>query len=427
MEKERDEQIIYFKDLFFIALYQWRRMLAAGLALCLVLGGLSVVSQLQGRSPAQQQEQQVNSQAQRELENQLKYSEESLLMNLNPYNLFAATLEMTVDSGFQIRPGATVQDPDTTETLLYAYRAQFQTEAVSEEIAQVIGVESKYLQELMQLTLAGTARSMQITVFCADRETGEKLLQSITDILPTVQERVSESVGEHKITVLASCVRQTVDQELAKKQTDTWTRIAELRKKQEQTQIVLTTGDDTDISVKKVLVMAALGFIAGAGLVACWAWAKYIFGGRVYSRRTLENATGVKLIAQIGTKAPKNKLDRLLMKLEGRIMENWEDQTAMVAAYLRNCYKEQGPLLLTGDCSPEQIARLAQSLQESGVAVTVCGSLLREPEALEVLTNCSGVLLVEQTEVSKYRNIEQQIATMQEMNKPLLGCVLLDI
>ncbi len=424
MEKERDEQVIYFKDLVFAALYQWRRMLAAGLALCLLLGGFAVVSQLGGNDPVEQ-EQQAGETVKRELEQQLTYNQESLLMQLNPYGVYAATLELAVDSDYQIQPGMVYQSPDMTETLLYGYQAQLSAESVVGAAAKALGMPSQYLQELLKIEIAATARSLRLTVSCGEEKMAEKLLQTFTDSLPAAQQQVTEAVGAHQITVLAGSVKQKVDTEIAKKQADAMERTEKLQDALAEAEAAQPAAGG--ISKKKVVLLAALGFIAGAGLVACWAWFCHIAGGKVYSRRTLVNHTGIRLIAQIGTKNPKNAIDRLLRKLEGRVMGQWDTQMAVVAAYLRNCAMENAPLLLTGDGSGEQIAKVAQSLQAAGISVVAGGSLLRDPQTLDALKGCGQVVLVEQTDVSAYQNVEQQMELLQQLDKPLIGCVLLDI
>lgn len=432
MDMERDDQVIYFKDLIFAALYRWRQLLAVGLALGVVMGllcGLSGlgdgVDYLQMPSTGENPQEQALAAAETALERQQEYNRESLLMNLDPNHVYTATLDLAVDADYRIQPGMTYQDPDISETILYGYQAQFGTEEVMGKAAQAVDTQTRYLQELLKVEIVPTARSLRLMVSCPDQETAEKVLQTLTDCLPDVQAQVEQALGKHKVILLAGNVAQKVEKEFAEKQKFAAER-TDLLEKELAAAEAANASITGSMSVKKAVILVALAVIGGMGVVACVAWVKHIVGGKVYSRRTLVNHTGVQVIAQIGADR-KNGIDCLLRKMEGRQAGQWEDQTAVVAAYLRNCPAQTGPVLLTGDCAGQQIEKLAQALQSAGLTVVAGESLLRDPQTVNALKDCASVVLVEQTGVSAYQNVEQQIQLLRQMNKPLIGCVLLDI
>ncbi len=431
MDMERDDQVIYFKDLIFAALYSWRRLLAAGLVLGVVVGALCGVSMLGGNDSQQTEPVVVDDPLVQALEKaelavaqQEEYNRDSQLMHVDPYNIYAATVELTVDADYQIQPGLSYQNPDISETLLYAYQAQLSAEPVLGKAAEAVGVQTRYLQEMVKAEILPTARSLRFSVGCIDRQTGEQVLQVLTESLSEVQEAVAKTMGEHKVILLSGSVIQSVDEKIAEKQTLAKERLSKLEDELAEAQAAMPAETITrDMSAKKAVLLVCISVIAGAGIVACVVWLKHIAGDCVYSERVLQNKTGVKVLGGVPGENIKNPIDRWLRKLEGRSVDM--GRLAVLAADVANrCPGKK--LLVVGDAKAKSRTALAEALQAAGVQVGDMGSLLQDAAGVKALPEYDAVLLVEQCGVSKYYNVRWSAEVAADHGKQLLGCVLLD-
>lgn len=438
MDYERDDQAIFFKDLIFAALFRWRQMLALGVAFALVLGALGVVKALGNKTPEptqqeleeyrvrQQTLQDAADAAQAQLDNQQRYVADSVLMNMDPYHVYMAKLELTVLSDFRIQPDKSFQDPDLTEALLFAYKTQFDSDLVLGAIAQQLQLENRYLQELMVLKVESSAKSLSISVRCKDEAMAEAVLEGFRGQLELIQTQVTRLVGEHTLSVVNDSINQRVDSALAERQTAEKNRVTELEDELALAQgnlLGLSAPGAGGVSYKKALIYAIIGLIGGAGIVACVEWVKHLAGGKVYSQRTLRNKTGIKILGCAPAGSCKCPLDNWLRKLEGRSMD--EARMAVVAAGVAN-HCGQKKLLVTGGAGEEGRGRLLEALRQAGVMAWDGGSLLRSAEAMKALPEYDLVLLVEQCHVSGYYEITDALERIDEHNKQLLGCVLLD-
>ena len=124
MEQEQREKSIYLKDLLFAVLYQWRKVLIVATVLALVFGGYKGLSQYraagQNGSDAEDYEQaraaleQEIQRLEQCVDSQSAYLSDSVLMKLNPFHVYKASLDVYVQSDYQIMPSMTYQNRDNT-------------------------------------------------------------------------------------------------------------------------------------------------------------------------------------------------------------------------------------------------------------------------------------------------------------------------
>lgn len=440
MENEKNEQVIFVKDLLFVALYQWRRILVAALIFAIVLGAFSLFSEIREASnePSMGLAEKANEEYEREkalltdqLEtaeklyaSQLEYCEESVYMELDPYQLFQTTIDLTVPADPAILYPAAMVPMDNIGAILYAYRVYLSSEAVIASVAQQMDLEAKYLWELIRFSSSDATRSLSMGILYPTQEGAQKLLDIFMKEFQQAQQQVAQTVGAHNSNIVVGSINERIDQSLISMQSAAKTRLQDLDKQVSTLQDSLEALQEpatSSVSKKKVIIIAVIGAILGACLVAGIAWLAYISGGKVYSARTLRNATGLKVLGCLAGKEYPNQIDRLLRKLEGRSMDT--QRLDVIAATVRNCCPGE-KLLITGN-APQQEA-LAQQLQKLGLQPCVCGNLPDSTQALEALPSCDAVLLVESCGVSRYADILQTMERVADQNKPVIGCVLLE-
>lgn len=430
MEKNKNEQVIFVKDLVFSAFYKWRWIVAMALVFALVLGGIAGIIQWKNTSNAtsenaeasnaetkKQQLDKAVEDAQMMVASQEEYNLNSIIMNLNPYSVYKATLQLTVLTNDDIMHEAA----DTTSAVLQAYSAHLNSDKVIDTLAQQMKMESKYLAELITTANSGsTTKSLTVNVVYPDKAGAEAILNGLKAELEKAAVEITEKMGEHSYSY-ATSVDERVDLTIIDKQNEAIKRqdtlLAALATAQQQR-------DALDGFPLSVVLFAVLGAFLGAALVAGYACFKHIISNKVYSARVLRNRTGLRVLDCVPANGKKNAIDQWLRKLEGRSLD--ENCLNVAAANVRNYCLNANNVLITGDCSQADMAPVADALKNLGVNVAVGGSLLRDPSALEKLPSCDCVLLIEKCGCSEYANILLSAERIADQNKPLLGCVLIE-
>lgn len=446
MERKNDEQMIYLKDLIFAALRSWRIVLIVAVALAVLLGGYRGISKLSpGTEPdaaALEQyeaekavlEQRVKS-LQESLVGRQAYFENSILMQLDPYHHYEAVISLYADTGYQIQPGSSYQDPDKTYIVLSAYQAVLTGDGCVQKIAEALETEPQYVAELLTVKLDEVTGTMNAWLKCPTQEQAVQVLDVMVRELTSAYAQVEKAVVAHSPRLLDNTVKAYVDPKLAETQKTETTRLNELLKslaEAETANAALTAPVAVRVSfgtvVKQAVIFAVLGFVAGAFLTVCVIWVMHIAGKTAYSVRSVESRTGVKVIGCVAHTAITNKLDRWLYALEGRSTADPAQQTALLATDIRCRIPEVKTLVVTGSENSGDRLALVQALQKQlpNAKVTDPGSILTSQEALEALTGADAVVLIEKCGSSQYDSISRERALISDYNKQLVGCVLLD-
>lgn len=445
MEQEKDLQVIFIKDLLFAALYQWRRILAAALVFAVILGGAALVSQSNSVSaPSSEETRQAAEKAYEEqkllleekcdqtqklIDSQEAYNTQSPVMLLDPYGVYIATAELTVQTDYQILPGMTYQNPDNTNAILHAYVTLLNSNQTFQSLADAMDLNAKYLTELITLSNGGSStRTLSITVTYHSTQGAEQILDILTDCAQAAESQIDQTMGEHSLNIVAGGVSQRIDLSIADKQTAAINRLgtlqttlADLQAQQEALQVPALSG--SGISVKKIVLFCIVGAVLGAGLVACIAWVAHIAGTKVYSARTLKNRTGVRILACVPAEGKVHPIDRWLRRLEGRSLD--EGQTALAVAAIRNyCLTGKKVLVATGNgCTDRTVP---EALEKAGIQAVVCSSLTQDAAAVEALPGCDAVVLLEKCGCSRHADVEHSMELVADQGKQVLGCILLN-
>ena len=85
--------------------------------------------------------------------------------------------------------------------------------------------------------------------------------------------------------------------------------------------------------------------------------------------------------------------------------------------------------MVTGLVASSQLESLVKNLQKElkGYELTAGVNMLESAKTLKMLPECDGVILVEQTGVSSYADMTQEIEKIQSMDKPVVGCVVVEV
>lgn len=454
MENTKNEQVIYLKDLVFVALRQWRKILIVAVIGALVAGVYAGISgwnslkdvEAQEYDLAHQQLLQESHEIKKEsLEQQIStledgiahqytYLEESVLMQLDPYAYYEGYLSLYMDTGYQILPGMDYQNPDKTSQVVANYDIILKGEESLQTLAGEMGIEEKYLLELITTENPSQNRSMlNIQVKCPDQESAEKLLDILFQQIEAAQERVSKAVTEHEIVVIEQYVRQQIDTNLSKLQQGEVDRLIELMNsldavQQEKKELELPMIQTVSVSsvLKKAVVITVLGGVLGAFAVAGVAWVMHIAGGKVYSARMLQSWTGVKVLGSVPAPEPNNRIDRWLRKLERKESCDPAEKIKLIALNTASFVADTKRVLITGSVDTEYSSLLADALRQTApnTEVVMSGNILCSADAIKALMQTDAVVLVETCNVSRYDEVASKAKLIGDHGKSIVGCVL---
>ena len=457
MKNRNEERVIYLKDLIFVVLYQWKKLLIGAVVLAVVLGGFQGITGLidlkspekleaitkQNQIQTERYEAEVESLKKQietlrnQVRSQQEYLDNSLLMQLQPYDFYEASLVIYVDTDYQILPEMAYQNINPAHAIMKAYESLLLGNDCLQAMADAMDSEPRYLKELISISCnyeSGTsnANMMHITAKATDEAQAQQLLDLLIQQLGVQQKNIFSSVGSHSYRIVEQATRKAFSQALADQQKAENERLATLLSEQttvQSNQAALTPpslqSDSGKAVLKKTIIFAVIGAVAAVFLGVVILWIGHITSPKVYSCRTLDNRTDAKCLGAMPTGSGDRIYNRL-QALEGRVQIQPEEQAAILAALIRSLSKDTTHLLVTGDVSAEDRTVLLEAISKAmpGVQVSSTDDILKSAAALNTLAQCDTVLLVEQCKLSTYRDINRRIEWISDQGKQLLGCVV---
>lgn len=441
MENKKEDQAIYLKDLLFAAVHRWRTVLIIAVVAAILLGGFNAIRNLgSAASDAQYQaameqyaldKEALSAKAellQDHIESCQDYLENSILVKINPYGFYQACLVLYTDTNYQINPGTSYQDIDKTAGVLVAYEAAFTGDTMVNLLAESIKTQPQYISELITCRTSLPQGTISVGINCTSKEDAQLLLDKLSQQLSALQSEINLSVANHTVSILDQSVVRKVDPTIATKQSESTERLSTLMDDLSKTEVQLSAivSPSKPSVLKSTVIFSVLGGVLGAFLSVCVIWFMHITSDKVYAARVLGNRTGVKVLGCLA-EAKKCALDRWLNKLEGRSTVDPQVQAAWLATNIRNYCAKTEHLLVVGCANPDQLKTFSQALQEAmpGTQITFAANLLNNATALDALAVCDTVVLAEQCNVSRYSQINKQVALINDYNKELIGCILL--
>ena len=458
MNYQNKDRELNLKQLMFSLVRRWRQMLVAALVFALVLsafGGWQNLSHLKDPNTLQLQQdyeeeyahyeamvEQLNSQIAVMQENarlQKEYLDNSVLMQMDYRNTWLATLSLYVEAEQNVQISGGEYGRTLSEIIAEAYLVSLTDSRILTKAAKELNVEDRYLRETVNVFLVGAEEGqgspyLAVEVRGPDGIYVAKVIAEVRADLEALHREISQSVGAHKIQEVSYSATARVDMELLEVQTDAvelWIdyteNIEDYREKLDDLEEpVAPKYESTSTSIIKYGIVGALG---GVFLVAVWGCVAYVVGDKVYAAEELKSRFEVAILGKISVKARKRCfVDRWLDRAECRGKTEQDGALDVICANVGNHCPEGSVLLVAGTAGDEQVAWIANALtaQLPGRSIISGGNLLDAIPAIEGLSKCDSVLLVERCGISRYSLVKAQIEVVLGVNKQLIGCVTLE-
>ena len=438
------------RDLFFHILYRWRSILAAALIGALLLGGYAYMSNRNktkaDKTTAAAEEtteagtlrgnyEASNALYQHLLDDNIQYREQSIVMRINPYQVWKATAAYAVvPDGTDGTAGDSSYDP------LYPIAAAYSTLVFDEldinRLKQIYGdTDLNYINEVVTVkSPASGAHTFSVITVGLTREMADESLASMQEMVEKASRGSIQQVGKHKIVLLSRYIRQTVD-------TDMESRQAAVAKNIATYQTAITNNNSsiskapsavkttTKTSKKPGALYAAAGLALGMLLLACCYGAGYLFSDKLRSARELTERFGVPVYGAVNhsrARRPGKGIDKLIEKWEFRKARTDAGTALEGAGALIREHGGEGGILLTGTIPAEKIRptadRLAEILGEKA-RITVEGAFLQNSKAITAAADAAAVILVEEVHESETDDIRRVLEMLRMGKADAVGAV----
>ena len=455
------EQEIDLKDLMFSVLRKWRPIILIAILFAVLLGAFKTLKGINQLNDAEyveknqtaydsslEQYDSTKTRLEREIKNiqdniesQQKYKEDSILMNINPYDEYVASATLYISTDYQIMPGMAYQNPNSASSLLSAYMSIAQNgemyNYVLSKMNDKLGL--RYLKELVKLEPDYDNNMLTITVVADTKKRANEVMKLLMDSIEASHENLNQAIGVHEVNVVDQADSVTVDLELEKTQNDFSTNM-ELLDTNLQTKTKefseLKEPVNSLLSKRSVLMgaikYAVLGGVLGGFMMVFFICVAFLMSDKLVNEKEIRRRYGIMVLgvfAKNGKKKAFAFVDRWLDKLEGTAgSETDEEHTfEVIAANTLNYAEGVKNILLIGTADKETLERLCSGLSGllPGLSLTVGGNPCGDARTIKETASCDAVIMVEQRDRSMFGTMEQELGLVESLNKKVLGCVVL--
>ena len=389
--------------------------------------------------------QQMQKQAQETLEQAQDYAENSLLGQLNAYNVWTAQADVYVDAA----------DASRTAALLTAYSNQLTSGDALEQAAEAVNLQARYLTGAIaaEPQVSGTetvaySGVLTLRAYAADQVRAQAMLDAMLGQLNRLHDSISAAVGSHGVRVISTGISQGVSMELRAAQQENNADIQELQSQLVELQSAQQTLEDNwnstksdwknfsepaldGVAASSVAKYLLIGFLLG-GVLACGVVVvKFLLDGMVYSASELNRSTGLPVLGALASDRTKKagKLDAKLYQMEGRPDGSADaEMLCLMAQTIRSRAPEAKNILVTGDLPADQLEALAAALQATeplrGQSVTAAESILKAAATVPHVVAADAIVLAADCTVTRTDAVREQNEKIVRLGKQILGCIV---
>lgn len=380
------------------------------------------------------------------IQNTQEYLDNSVMNAIDPYNVPVAQADLYVSTDYKIMPGMDYQNVDYTDAVLKAYSSLITNSETMDKVAKTVGMEERYLRELVSVSGDSSTRLLTIRAYGADEATANKILDALLVRMEDVRPTIQSTVGSHSIAQLTRTSTVSVM---------TWLRDSQQQNRDDLTNLQnqVTTLEAADRvleqsiedeqqaleamelpekpkeagKLKMVILGALLGGVLACGVVVV----KFLLDGMVYSASELNRSTGLPVLGALASDRTKKagKLDAKLYQMEGRPDGSADaEMLCLMAQTIRSRAPEAKNILVTGDLPADQLEALAAALQATeplrGQSVTAAESILKAAATVPHVVAADTIVLAADCTVTRTDAVREQNEKIVRLGKQILGCIV---
>lgn len=460
MDNGLNDVKIEISELLFVILKKWRKVIVIAVVFGVLLAGARMVTEIKHRNDSiyiqnlkEQYEadlakyEQEKSGYERDIKNltvsidyQEKYKENSILLQLDPYNKCTASVDVFIKMSELNQSNSNIFTPvDYADSVIRAYVSSIQNGEELAQLAKQKEIDIVYLKELVQVNADYDSNMFNVTVSYSDLAGAKQIINEIIDGISLMQLSVQQNLGEHTLVVMNKNVGMLADQTIMEYQ----------KKKVEDlnlTNKALNDAENALVKIKKPELPVALsnrsiikesikngimGSIMGALLSCFIICLGFLFNGKLNIDNELKDRYGLKLLGSFPEKNEKkvfSAFDLWINKLQAKSINADELIYAIIAVKISKYIFKEDSIYLTGCIEQNLLNKVANSLQLNLKNVKIaCGSdLINNVTTFNSISEFNKIILIEKRNYSKINYIEKEIEELHNLNKVIVGYIVLD-
>lgn len=322
------DEVFDLRDFIVTILRKWRMIIAFSLVFC-ILGGLyKVIPGIKALKNSQQMQEDKQAyevsvkaykqhkenlekdilQINQDIERSELYNQNSILMQINPYQKNVAAMSLYVSTDYEIMPGMTYQNPDRTAQIVLAYMNSVNTGELYNYVLNNLNekVELRYLKEVLTVNADTQNGMIFVEVVGRDKARCSRVFELVKENFAQNKELIKTKVAQHDMELLNESYYTTVDLQLEEKQQGNRdkvnllnqtlnTKTDELKNIKEPKSSVISKGTVIKSSIKFMI----LGVIGGAGFAVLLVFFIDVMDARVRNAKDLRQKFGIKVLGTI--------------------------------------------------------------------------------------------------------------------------------
>lgn len=463
---ENQVREISLRHLFWKVILGWKCLIVCAVLFAILLPGVKYAKDAQAYKAAQQpqndaqevtftkdEQQQIDDvkSLQILLDKNSAYMQDSILMNIDPYQEHVLELQYYIDSDYTYNYSKD-NKKDYTSAVTNAYVEYAVNGLNQKEIWDGVNTkaEDKYLTELISAS-SDSDNTFSVRVKFMDEKGLQSVSGKIQKALNARYEDVANRIGSHKLVLVSENYQVQTDSDLASSQDNVTGLIKSYREQittltstmtEDQLKVVddeMEESQDDESANADVTVSApvlskkyiVLGFVMGVFLAALYLVCVAVLSNKLQEAEELVRFYKLRQFGVLtqgkGAKGFTGFLLRLKYRNQKILTEEASVQLAVsnIELYCKN--ENITKLFLTGSeierVDKRIITGMVDSLNKKDVQVVYGENICYDAAAMREASEAGHVVLVETTNASIYQEIEKELRMLKDWNVDVIGCV----
>lgn len=468
MENQYEEEINLSAMLLHICL-RWRVFLVVMIVFAVVVGGTKLAMNIQGlkdpenveRMKAEYEDELTAYEAegdalkmqisenQRNLQLQTEYNDNSILMKIDPRNEWVASMNLYVDTHYQIMPGSSIQNENPAYKIICAYYDYYNSgeffTTVMDKLSFDIG-ELKYLKEVLSVSFDTSRYAITINVVADTKEHSEELVRVAGDAFLSRYNFVNSSLDEHTLnkSETVSYSQINTDREayqLAQEnQENVWKQnvpdlneqYREWEKKESSIERPIV---DMQGAVRRGLKWCVIAAVIGCFVCAVVFFLQYLLSGKI--REAGNFGPNARVLSELpAQKKRKTPIDRQICRVFGVVIKESEYDSRVEAMALSlgkmldamQC--ENATVAFIGDVKDAELKALTGQIEKTLTGkhkIVAAGNMIVDPAAAKIAYAADAVVVVAKQNASPRKTYMQFCDKLSACKVQVLGTVLMGV
>ena len=370
------------------------------------------------------------------IEKNSNYMQNSIMMNIDPYQEHRMELQYYIDSDF-VMNYTKDSKKDYTSAIANAYVDYANNGVDQKTIWKDVSAKSedKYLAELVS-AYSNSDNTFSVIIKYTDKKGLESVAKQIQNELEKKQPEFSKRIGGHKLVLVSENYQICTDSDLATSQGNVSNLIKSYRDQITTLKSAMSEDQLSELEREENLESDDKEESATVQDAAPALSKKYVVCIAVLSNKlqAAEELVRYYKMRQFGiiTREQRTKgITGFLLRIKYRNqkMLSPEASLQMASSNIELYCKNEGitKLFLTGSeierMKKEWITKLTEHLKASGIQVVYGENICYDSAAMREASEAGHVVLVEITDTSIYQEIEKELRMLKDWNVDVIGCV----